>query len=79
MDQLLAELEQDDDIELDDNVEDIDAAEKCNHAARVAEEDEDNEDAYNMTGPKIIADVKLEKTIGILIFQAMGLITYLSL
>ena len=79
MDRLLAELEQDDDTELDDNVEDIDAAEECNHAARVAEEDEDNEDAYNMTGPRIIADVKLAKTIGILILQAMRLITYLSL
>ena len=56
-------------------MEDIDATEECNYAARVSEEDEDNEDTYDGLGP----DVKLAKTIGIWIYQAMRLITYLSL
>jgi hypothetical protein len=35
-----------------------------NHAARVAAEDENDEDNYDITGPRVIADVKLAKTLG---------------
>jgi len=38
---------------------------ELNHAARVAKEDEDDEDDYDITGPRVIADVKLAKTIGV--------------
>ena len=65
--QLLAQLKQDKDPEPDDDAKDIDANTimELNHAARVAKEDEDDEDDYDITGPRVIADVKLAKTIGV--------------
>ncbi len=66
---LLAQLKQDKDAlgsEPDDDTEDIDTNKivELNCAARVAKEDEDDEDNYDITGPRVIADVKLAKTIG---------------
>jgi len=65
---LLAQLKQDDDTpgpEPDDDTEDIDADAilELNRAARVAKEDEDDEDNYDVNGPRVIADVILAKTL----------------
>jgi hypothetical protein len=61
-----AQLKQEEDAELNDDTKDIDpdTIMELNRAARVAEEDEDNEDDYDVTGLRVIADVKLAKTIG---------------
>jgi hypothetical protein len=37
---------------------------ELNCAARVAKEDEDDEDNYDVNGPRVIADVILAKTLG---------------
>ena len=64
---LLAQLKQDKDPEPDDDAKDIDANTimELNYAARVAKEDEDDKDDYDITRPRVIADVKLVKTIGV--------------
>jgi hypothetical protein len=64
--QLLANPEQDDDAKPDYDAEDIDADTivERDRAAKVAAEDEDDEDDYDITGPRIIADVNLAKVIG---------------
>ncbi|KAN0103962.1 hypothetical protein V8E52_011458 [Russula decolorans] len=51
--------------EPDDDTEDIDADAilELNRAARVAKEDKDDEDNYDVNGPRVIADVILAKTL----------------
>jgi hypothetical protein len=53
-------------LEPDNDAEDIvnDTITEQNRVARAANEDEDDEDNYDITGPRVIADVKLAKTIG---------------
>lgn len=68
VDRLLTQLRQDKGVEPDDDTnEDInaDAIVEINRAARVAKEDEDDEDNYDIIGPRVIADVELARTIGV--------------